>query len=282
LNSAIASGVAAVQLAGLRYTSDEQPGIRRVKKGRGFTYVDRDGHPARDAADLPASGGSRSPAGTDVWISPSPVGHIQANGRDAKRRRQCRYHERWREVRDEAKYGRLSEFAKALPKIRARVDADLSRPGIPRERVLATVARLLEETLESEDVNQCLREISGEELSANDFRTWAGTIPAATPLAQLGPARSERIAREHIVQAIDVVASHLGTRAVCRKCYLHPAVLDAYIEALSHRRWVGRSDGGALVSRQTSRRWRHSLRGLPGDRLDAPPEVRSLARERGP
>jgi DNA topoisomerase I len=93
--------------------------------------------------------------------------------------------------------------------------------------------RLLEETLESEDVNQYLREISGEELSANDFRTWAGTIPAATALAQLGPARSERIAREHIVQAIDVVASHLGnTRAVCRECYVHPAVLDAYIEGV--------------------------------------------------
>jgi DNA topoisomerase-1 len=304
-------GVAAAQLAGLRYASDEQPGIRRRRKGRGFTYVDRDGVPVRDDREL---GRIRRlavpPAWTDVWIAPSPLGHIQATGRDARGRKQYRYHERWREVRDEAKYGRLGDFAKALPRIRTRVDADLARSGIPRERVLATAVRILDETfirvgnaeyardngsfglttlrskhvevtgsrivfrfrgksgkdhevdvrdrrlarvvarleqlpgqelfryldddgevrpIESEDVNAYLREISDEDLSAKDFRTWAGTVLAARALAELGPSSNERIAGKRIVQAIDVVAGRLGnTRAVCRKCYVHPGVLEAY------------------------------------------------------
>jgi DNA topoisomerase I len=310
-NEIASDGVAAAQLAGLRYTSDEQPGIRRQRKGRGFTYVDRDGVPIRDKGEL---GRMRRlvipPAWIDVWISPSPLGHIQATGRDARGRKQYRYHERWREVRDEAKYGRLSDFAKALPRIRARVDADLARPGVSRERVLATAVRILDQTfirvgnaeyarengsfglttlrskhvevvgsrilfrfrgksgkehevdvrdrrlarvvarlqqlpgqdlfryldadgearaIESEDVNAYLREISGEDLSAKDFRTWAGTVLAARALAELGPARNERVARKRIVQAVDVVAARLGnTRAVCRKCYVHPLILDAY------------------------------------------------------
>ena len=304
-------GLATAQLAGLRYTSDDQPGIRRLRKGRGFGYVDRDGVAVRDKSEL-----SRirrlaiPPAWTDVRISPSPLGHIQATGRDARGRKQYRYHERWREFRDEAKYGRLSDFAKALPRIRARVDADLARPGIPRERVLATAVRILDQTsmrvgnaeyardngsfglttlrskhvevsgsrivfrfrgksgkdhevdvrdrrlarvvarleqlpgeelfryldddgkpelIESEDVNAYLREISGEDVSAKDFRTWAGTVLAARTLAGLGPARNERIAGKRIIEAIDVVAAHLGnTRAICRKCYVHPGVLEAY------------------------------------------------------
>ena len=310
-NEIASDGIATAQLAGLRYTSDDQPGIRRLRKGRGFRYVDRDGVAVRDKSEL-----SRirrlaiPPAWTDVWISPSPLGHIQATGRDARGRKQYRYHERWREVRDEAKYGRLSDFAKALPRIRARVDADLARPGIPRERVLATAVRILDQTfmrvgnaeyardngsfglttlrskhvevsgsrivfrfrgksgkdhevdmrdvrlarviarleqlpgqelfryvdddgkpelIESEDVNAYLREISGEDVSAKDFRTWAGTVLAARALAGLGPARNERIAGKRIIEAIDVVAGRLGnTRAVCRKCYVHPGVLEAY------------------------------------------------------
>jgi DNA topoisomerase-1 len=310
-NEIASDGMATAQLAGLRYTSDEQAGIRRARKGRGFTYVDRDGVPVRDDRELDRIRRlAIPPAWTDVWISPSPLGHIQATGRDARGRKQYRYHERWREVRDEAKYGRLADFAKALPRIRARVDADLSRPGIPRERVLATAVRILDETfirvgnaeyardngsfglttlrskhvevvgsritfrfrgksgkdhevdvrdrrlarvvarleqlpgqelfrylddqgeahtIESEDVNAYLREISGEDLSAKDFRTWAGTVVAARALAELGAAKNERIAGKRIVQAIDIVAGRLGnTRAVCRKCYIHPGVLDAY------------------------------------------------------
>ena len=310
-NEIASDGIATAQLAGLRYTSDGQPGIRRLRKGRGFSYVDRDGVAVRDKSELGRiSRLAIPPAWTDVWISPSPLGHIQATGRDARGRKQYRYQERWREVRDEAKYGRLSDFAKALPRIRARVDADLARPGIPRERVLATAVRILDQTfmrvgnaeyardngsfglttlrskhvevsgsrivfrfrgksgkdhevdvrdrrlaqvvarleqlpgqelfryldddgkpelIESEDVNAYLREISGEDLSAKDYRTWAGTVIAARALAELGPARNDRVAAKRIVQAIDVVAGRLrNTRAVCRKCYVHPGVLEAY------------------------------------------------------
>jgi DNA topoisomerase-1 len=310
-NEVAGDGVAAAQLAGLRYTTDQQPGIRRRRRGRGFVYLDRDGVTIRDEGELRRVRRlAIPPAWTDVWISPSPLGHIQATGRDARGRKQYRYHERWREVRDEAKYGRLGDFAKALPRIRARVDVDLGRPGIPRERVLATAVRILEETfmrvgnveyarangsfglttlrakhvdvdgsrivfrfrgksgkdhevdvrdrrlarviarleqlpgqelfrylddggelrtIGSDDVNQYLREISNEDLSAKDFRTWAGTVLAARALADLGPARNERIAQKRVVQAIDVVAARLGnTRAVCRRCYVHPGVLDAY------------------------------------------------------
>lgn len=310
-NEIASDGVATAQLAGLRYTIDDQPGIRRKRKGRGFTYVDRDGVAVRDEGELRRIRRlAIPPAWTDVWISPSPIGHIQATGRDARGRKQYRYHERWREVRDEAKYGRLTDFAKALPRLRERVDADLGRPGIPKERVLATAIRILEETfmrvgnveyarangsfglttlrarhvdvdgsrivfrfrgksgkdhevdvrdrrlarvitrlqqlpgqelfryldddgehrtIASEDVNAYLRDLSNEDLSAKDFRTWAGTVLAARALAELGPARNERVARKRVLQAIDVVSSRLGnTRAVCRKCYVHPGILDAY------------------------------------------------------
>lgn len=310
-NELATDGVATAQLAGLRYTTEQQPGIRRRRNGRGFTYVDLDGAPIRDAGELRRMKRlAIPPAWTDVWISPTPLGHIQATGRDARGRKQYRYHERWREVRDDAKYDRLIDFAKALPRIRERLDADLARPGIPRERVLATAIRILEETfmrvgnveyarangsfglttlrakhvdvdgarivfrfrgksgqdhevdvrdrrlarvvarleqlpgqelfryrddagelrtIGSDDVNEYLREVSQEDLSAKDFRTWAGTVLAARALAELGPARNERVAQKRVVQAIDVVAARLGnTRAVSRKCYVHPAVLDAY------------------------------------------------------
>ena len=267
----------------------------------------------RDETELRRIRGLAIPPGwRDVWISPNPLGHIQATGRDARGRKQYRYHERWREVRDEAKYGRLADFAKALPKIRSRVDHDLALPDVPRERVLASAVRILEETymrignteyarangsfglttlrakhvdvdgalivfrfrgksgkehevdirdrrlarvitrleqlpgqelfrylddageahtIGSEDVNEYLREISGEELTAKDFRTWAGTVLAARELATLGPAKSERMIRKRVTQAIDAVAARLGnTRAVCRQCYVHPGVLDAYAD----------------------------------------------------
>jgi DNA topoisomerase-1 len=320
------AGSATAHSAGLRYASDEQPGIRRVRKGRGFSYVAADGHAIRDKSEIRRIQRlAIPPAWADVWISPSPLGHIQATGRDARGRKQYRYHERWREVRDEAKYEHLVDFANALPRLRARVDADLGKPGIPRERVLATAVRLLEETfmrignveyarangsiglttlrakhvdvegskivfrfrgksgkehevdvrdarlarvvsrleqlpgqelfryldedgvartIGSDDVNEYLREISGEELSAKDFRTWAGTVLAARALAELGAARNGRIAAKRIVQAIDVVASRLGnTRAVCRRCYVHPGVLEAY-EAGELPALLARPDSG--------------------------------------
>jgi len=252
------------------------------------------------------------PAWAAVWICPRDDGHVQATGRDARRRKQYRYHRLWREVRDETKYGRLIPFARALPRIRRRVERDLSLPGLPREKVLATVVRLLETTLirvgnqeyarendsfglttlregqvrvrgkklsfrfrgksgvehaielndrrvakivrrvqdlpgeelfqyvdeggetrriESADVNAYLKEASGEEFTSKDFRTWSGTLLAVRALATLGPAGSQTEGRRNIAQAIEAVAKQLGnTKAVCRKCYVHPAILDAYLE----------------------------------------------------
>jgi DNA topoisomerase-1 len=257
------------------------------------------------------------PAWTDVWICPLPNGHLQATGRDARRRKQYRYHARWREVRDDVKYGRLLQFAQALPRIRVRTAADVQRPGLPVEKVLATVVQLLEKTLirvgneeyardngsvglttmrdknakvvgstvrfeftgksgikhavalddrrlarivtacqdlpgyelfqyvdadgtrrvvDSADVNSYLREISGEEFTAKDFRTWSGTVLAATALARVSAFKSAAEAKRKVVKAIESVAERLGnTKAVCRKCYIHPAVLDAYMNGFTIR-----------------------------------------------
>jgi DNA topoisomerase I len=298
------------RLAGLRYVSETGPGIRRRRAGRGFVYLN--GHePVRDATTLARI---RSlvipPAWRDVWICPAPSGHIQAVGRDARGRKQYRYHPRWRETRDETKYARMLAFARALPRIRARVATDLRRHGLPREKVLATVVRLLETTLmrvgneeyaranksfglttlrdrhvdvdgaavrfefrgkggkehavgvrdprvarivrhlqdlpgqelfqyldedgtrrtvDSGDVNAYLREISGEDFTAKDFRTWAGTVLCALALAEIGLGDSERATRRNITRAIGRVAERLGnTPAISRKCYVHPGVLEAY------------------------------------------------------
>ena len=299
--------------AGLCYVSDSAPGIGRRRRGNGFRYVHPDGRPVRDRRTL---GRIRAlavpPAWGAVWICPRDDGHLQATGRDARRRKQYRYHRRWREVRDETKYGRLIPFARALPRIRRRVERDLSLPGLPREKVLATVVRLLETTLirvgnqeyarenesfglttlregqvrvrgeklsfrfrgksgvehaielndrrlakivrrvqdlpgeelfqyldeggetrriESADVNAYLKEISGEDFTSKDFRTWSGTLLAVRALLALGPAGSQTEGRRNIAQAIEAVAKQLGnTKAVCRKCYVHPAILDAYLE----------------------------------------------------
>lgn len=251
------------------------------------------------------------PAWTSVWICPSDNGHIQAVGRDARGRKQYRYHPRWRAVRDSSKYGRVLEFGKALPRIRRRVSADLRRRGLSREKVLATVVRLLETTLirvgndeyakhngsyglttlhnrhakvrggritfefkgksgkrhridvhdphvaklvrrcqdlpgqdlfgyvdadgvvrdvTSEDVNAYLRDIAGEEFSAKDFRTWAGTVLAAMALREFEGFASQKEAKRNIIQAVEAVARMLGnTAAVCRRCYIHPAILDGYL-----------------------------------------------------
>jgi DNA topoisomerase-1 len=254
------------------------------------------------------------PAWTDVWICPLDNGHIQATGRDAKGRKQYRYHPRWRTVSDEDKYGRLLAFGSALPAIRKRIDADLARPGLPREKVLAAVVRLLETTLirvgndeyarvngsfglttmrdrhvevapakgsirftfrgksgirhtidlrdgrlarivkrcrdlpgqelfqyldetgdvqdvASDDVNDYLRSVAGEEFTAKDFRTWAGTVLAAMALKEFEAFATKSQAKKNLVRAIERVSARLGnTPTVCRKCYVHPEVIFAYLD----------------------------------------------------
>jgi DNA topoisomerase-1 len=302
--------VESARRAGLRYVTETGPGIHRRRAGRGFVYLNDHGR-VRDSTTLARI---RSlvipPAWREVWICPSPVGHIQAVGRDARGRKQYRYHPRWREVRDETKYARVLAFARALPRIRARVDADLGRRGLPREKVLATIVRLLEITrvrvgneeyarannsfglttlrdrhvevagpavrlsfrgkggkehevdvrdprvarivrklqdvpgqelfqyldedgarrsVDSGDVNAYLREISGDDFTAKDFRTWAGTVLCALALAETGTFASGRQAKRNVTRAIERVAAQLGnTPAISRKCYVHPAVLEAY------------------------------------------------------
>src|ERR687884_1193026 len=303
----------AAESAGLVYVSDEEPGIRRRRAGKGFTYKGPDGRAVRDAATLARIRAlAIPPAWTNVWICPDPKGHIQATGRDAKGRKQYRYHPRWREVRDAAKYERLAQFAEALPRIRQRTDADLRRQGIPREKVLAAVVRLLEETsirvgndeyarqnrsfglttfrdrhavfegeklrfefrgkagkqhaielndrrlarivkrcqdvpgqelfqyldadgkrhtIESADVNAYIREISGGHFTAKDFRTWNGTVLASRYLRLCERGLSPTAAKRQVASALKSVAADLGnTPAVCRKAYVHPVVVNAYLE----------------------------------------------------
>lgn len=299
--------------SGLRYMIDDRPGIRRKGAGKGFSYTGLDGKPIKDSQELERIRSlAIPPAWTDVWISPSPRGHIQATGRDDKGRKQYRYHPRWREVRDQNKYEHVIAFAEALPLIRKRTAEDLSRPGLPREKVLAAVVQLLDATLirvgnqeyardndsyglttirkrhvdldgarvrfqfrgksgkehdvdvrdrklanvvkrclempgyelfkyvdedgerhdvESSHVNDYLREITGQDFTAKDFRTWAGTVLAAQALQEFEEFDSEAAAKKNVVQAIERVAKRLGnTPAICRKCYVHPTVLDSYME----------------------------------------------------
>ena len=298
--------------AGLRYVSDAKPGIRRKPCRGGFRYVDAAGKPVHDAETLKRI---RSlvipPAWTRVWICPLANGHLQATGRDARGRKQSRYHPRWRQTRDQTKYEHMLRFGDALPAIRERIEHDLALPGLPREKVLATVVRLMEttsirvgnaeyarenhsfglttmrnrhvsvnggtitfdftgksgkhhtvdvanrrlarivercldlpgyelfqyldesgarHTIDSADVNDYLREITGEHITAKDFRTWAGSVLAAMQLREFEPFESQTQAKKNIVEAIKTVAARLGnTPAVCRKCYVHPAVLDHYL-----------------------------------------------------
>jgi DNA topoisomerase-1 len=305
--------VAVARAAGLRYVSDEMPGIGRRKHGDRFDYVASDGTPIGDDAELVRIRLlAVPPAYSDVWICPLRNGHIQATGRDARGRKQYRYHAKWREVRDETKYARMLDFAKALPAIRKRVDADTRRDGMPREKVLATIVSLLETTtirvgndeyakdngsfglttlrnkhaavtgatvrfsfkgksgvkhtislhdrrlakivarcqdipgqqlfeyldeqgnahpIDSSDVNDYIREIAGEEFSAKDFRTWVGTVLCATLLAACDGAPTQTDRKAHILETIKRVAHRLGnTPSICRKCYVHPDILAAYIE----------------------------------------------------
>jgi DNA topoisomerase I len=297
----------------LRFTSDSSPGIRRVPAGAGFRYVGPTGKPVRDEATLARIKAlAIPPAWTDVWICPQADGHLQAVGRDARGRKQYRYHAGYRAARDDAKFGRMIAFGKALPRIRRIVARDMGRPGLPRRKVLAAVVKLLETSLirvgneeyarsnnsfglttlkdkhvevdrglirfefrgksgieheidvsdrrlakivracqdlpgqelfqyldedgevrdvTSTDVNDYLREIAGDEFTAKDFRTWAGTVLAALALQEFQAFDNKTQAKRNVMAAIRSVAQRLGnTPAVCRSGYVHPRVIDAYLQ----------------------------------------------------
>jgi DNA topoisomerase-1 len=309
----VLDALGSAKAAGLRYTTDSKPGIRRHRRGRSFTYTGVDGRSIRSAAELARIRALViPPAWTGVWICPDPSGHLQATGRDARGRKQYRYHSKWRQVRDETKYHRMIGFAQALPAIRRKTAEHMRRQGLPREKVLATVVQLLEKTLirvgndeyarsnrsyglttlrdthvafkgervrfsfrgksgveheidlndrrlarivrqcrdlpgyelfqyhdengerqtvGSEEVNAYLKEVTGQDLTSKDFRTWAGTVLAAQLLREFEAFTSTAQAKRNIVAAIEQVAMKLGnTKAVCRKCYIHPAILDSYLD----------------------------------------------------
>jgi DNA topoisomerase I len=335
LQKIVTDPVESAKAAGLRYVTEGNAGIRRRRVGKSFTYLDGAGASIRDPETLRRIRAlAIPPAWTEVWICPFPHGHIQAVGRDAKGRKQYRYHARWRQVRDETKYNRMLAFAAALPDIRRRVEEDLQRPRLPREKVLATVVRLLEttlirvgneeyardngsfglttmrsrhvdvsgatlrfqfrgkggkehtvdvkdprlarvvkrcqdlpghelfqyidedggrQTIDSADVNGYLREIAGEEFTAKDFRTWAGTVLAALALREVTAFRSVTHAKRNITRAIESVARQLGnTPTICRNCYVHPAVIDAYLDGVTV----------SALKRRTERRIGEAVSGL--------------------
>jgi DNA topoisomerase IB len=251
LREPITDPTESAKAAGLRYVSDTQPGIYRKRQGKGFRYVDADGKPMRDKETLARIKSLViPPAWKDVWICQNPKGHLQATGRDARGRKQSRYHPRWREVRDETKYERMIVFGAALPAIRERVEHDLSLPGMPRPKILAAIVRLMETTLirvgnseyarqnhsyglttmRNKHVNDYLREMTNQDFTAKDFRTWAGTVLACAMLRECEAFESETQAKRNVVQVIKGVALRLGnTPSVCRKCYVHPDVLDCYM-----------------------------------------------------
>lgn len=302
----------AAEDAGLRYVSDDKPGYTRKKKGKDFEFFDTSGKKITDENRLLRIRRlAIPPAYKGVWVCPTGNGHLQATGIDARGRKQYRYHEKWREAREETKYDRMVIFGAALPKIRKRVTADLERRGLPKEKVLAAIVSIMERTfirvgneeyardnksyglttmrnshvkvkgtqvrfkfrgksgvmhevdmadrrlsgivkkvqdlpgqevfayvdeedevhdINSQDVNEYLQEITGEDFTAKDFRTWAGTVLAAVALNAVGPAETKTAAKANVKDAISAVAKILGnTPAVCRKCYVHPDVLETYL-----------------------------------------------------
>jgi DNA topoisomerase I len=317
--------------AGLAYVSDDEPGYGRRRRGRGFSYHRPDGSAVRARSELDRIRSlAIPPAWQDVWICASPHGHLQATGRDGRGRKQYRYHSRWREVRDENKYRLLAAFGQSLPGLRDRLDGELRQTGLPRQKVLALVVRLLDETLvrvgnreyaednetfglttvtaehvdlgwrhatfefvgkggtehlvtvddgrlariirrchelggqslfsyvedgqvrsvTSSDVNDYLRSAIGPSITAKHFRTWGGTVTAAEHLAEHEVPDSEKEAAELELAAIDAAAAQLrNTRAVCRRCYVHPIVPEAYrsgalADAWKRSRTVGQLSRG--------------------------------------
>lgn len=312
-DGSIAPGLEQAEAAGLVYVSDHDPGVSRRRSGTGFSYLRADGAPVKDAATLDRIHKlAIPPAWSEVWISPKPRGHIQAIGRDQRGRKQYRYHERWSLARADGKYDRVIAFGRALPRLRRRIEADLARRGLPRDKVLAAVVRVMEITLirvgnkeyarenksfglttlrnrhvrigggkavfefrgksgkqhrtgfrdrrlarivkacqdlpgqqlfqyldddghrhavESADVNRYIREAMGEDFSAKDFRTWAGTLLAARALIASEPCTSAGQSKRNVNICVKAVAGVLGnTAAVCRGAYIHPAVLEAYAD----------------------------------------------------
>jgi DNA topoisomerase-1 len=302
--------------AGLTYVTDGLAGIRRERAGKGWAFYAPDGTRITSAAERKRINSlAIPPAWTEVWICPDPDGHIQATARDARGRKQYRYHPLYRETRDKSKFRRMLDFSETLPEIRDRIERDLRARDLTRRQILATVVRLLDKTLirvgndeyarenrsfglttmrgrhleikgaklhfsfrgksgvnhaiavtdrrlariiqqcqdlpgqelfkyldpagkrqtiSSDDVNAYLREITGRDLTAKDFRTWAGTMLAARELFRLGPAKSLREAERNMIRAIDAVAKRLGnTRATCRKYYVHPGLVRAYLQGLT-------------------------------------------------
>ncbi len=334
-SSSASDCLAVARQAGLRHVSDEGPGISRETIRGKFAYRDAEGQRVTDEAILQRIRAlSIPPAWTDVWICPRVNGHIQATGRDARGRKQYRYHVRWRVVRDAAKYDRMVAFGEALPALRTQLEADLARRGFPRDKVLAIIVRLLQETMirignesyarencsfglttlrrrhvrvagsavefrfrgksgvahairlsdrrlariigrmrelpgqelfqyqdeegtlhsvDSADVNDYLRQLCGEDFTAKDFRTWYGTVLAAQVLQACGPAENQAQAKKEVTQAIESVAARLGnTPAICRKCYVHPALVEAYLNGQLDALW-------APVSILRSRKALHGL-----------------------
>lgn len=338
-SAATGDAPATARAVGLRYVSDGKPGITRRARGDSFEYFDKDGERIGDEATLARIKSlAIPPAWTEAWICPSANGHLQATGRDAKGRKQYRYHPRWRSIRDETKYSRMIAFGKALPDLRRRIDEDLSLPGLPREKVLATIVYLLETTMirvgneeyaktnrsyglttlrtrhvqisgsqlqfqfrgksgvqhkttmrdpriarivrrlrdlpgqelfqyideggerctvDSSDVNDYLRSITGEDFTAKDFRTWSGTMLAALALQEFEKCESATQMKKNVVQAIESVAKKLGnTPAICRKCYVHPAVMEGYLDGslvdamLRATKAASEEDGYALTAEE--------------------------------
>ena len=315
--------------AGLRYVCDALPGIRRRRAGKGFAYLRADGSRIADRAEVKRINAlAIPPAWKDVWVCPHPDGHLQATGRDARGRKQYRYHRRFREVREGTKFEHVIGFADALPSIRARVREHMALAGLPREKVVATVVYLLDKTLirvgnddyakqnksyglttlknrhvevdgsevrfhfvgksgkqwstrirdrrvariiracqdlpgqellqyrdgdgavqdvTSGDVNAYLREITGKDITAKDFRTWAGTVLAAIALKEVETVGSAAQTKKRLRTAIERVAARLGnTPAICRKCYVHPEVLNAYLDGTLIRELAAKS--GKMLS----------------------------------
>lgn len=309
------------ELAGLRYVDDLAPGITRRRVGKGFSYRDAGGITVKDRAELVRIRAiAVPPAWTQVWICPDKKGHIQATGRDARGRKQYRYHAEWRVVRDERKFNRLADLGAALPKLRRRVARDMARDGLPVERVVATVVRLLEQTLirvgndeyarangsyglttikarharvvgghirfdfigkhgtrhdvdiddvrtarivrrcqdlpgqalfryidatgecrtvGSSDVNDYIRTVTGEPFTAKDFRTWGATLLAARTLRAAEAQPSQRQAVRALNEALAEVAAALhNTVAICRSSYVHPAIMDAFLDGTLEARWT--------------------------------------------
>lgn len=323
----------AAESAGLRYLGDDRPGIGRRRRGRRFSYAMPDGKPVRDAAVLERIRAlAIPPAWEEVWICPLANGHLQASGRDAKGRKQYRYHDQFRAVRDGDKYAHVLAFAAALPRIRAAVEEHLALRGLPREKVLATIIRLLETTMirvgnsqyaqanksyglstmrsrhvavegaelrfdftgksgkhwrlsirnrrvarivktmqdlpgqhlfqylgedgerhevTSGDINRYLREISGADITSKDFRTWSGTVLAAVGFREIGKAETAAGANRNVRTVVEAVSAVLGnTPAVCRKCHIHPEIVDSYLAGTLRLRIMPEGDAGGLSAEE--------------------------------